>query len=89
MPRVDLQFVNDFFRRSLDKSSTTEDFKAKHWKRRAFLHNKRITAEVKETTLNKQDKDELFPYCQQTLHSHANIHDWRVLIGKKLELITE
>ena len=85
MPRVDLQFVNDFFRKSLDKSCTTDDFKAK--KRREFLHNKHITAEVKETTLHKQDKDELFPYCQQTPHSHANIHDWRVLISKKSELI--
>lgn len=84
-----MQFVNVFFPRSLDKSRTTDDFKAKQWKGRAFLHNKRITAEVKETTVNKQDKDELFPYCQQALHSHANIHDWRVLIGKKSELITE
>ena len=87
MPRVGLQFVNDFFGRSLDKSCTTDDFKAKRWKRRSFLHNEHITAEVKETTLHKQDKDELFPYCQQTPHSHANIHDWRVLIGKKSELI--
>ena len=84
-----MQFVNNFFRIYLDKSRTTDDFKAKHWKRRTFLHNKHITAEVKETTVNKQDKDELFLYCQQTFHSHANIHDWRVLIGKKSELITE
>jgi hypothetical protein len=88
MPRVDLQFVNDFFRRSLDKSRTIDDSQAKHWKRRAFLQNKHITAKVQQTTVNKQDKDKLF-LCQQTLHSHANIHDWRVLIGKKSELITE